>query len=176
MLSYACALMGVRMHIFDSFAGLPPSESSYYKAGDFRGALDEVRRNVSQFGDLGCVEFHEGYFSDSVPRLHDVVGRLATLWMDVDLYDSARDVLAMLDRLDARGAVFSHDCVAPADLTAPRPRSPDDVLTAIVEAYAGAAVVPAGRHLFGTTSVFWSSASGVPVLDPAALMELAGPV
>jgi hypothetical protein len=37
MLSHACRLLGVRMHVFDSFAGLPPFDSIYYKAATSRG-------------------------------------------------------------------------------------------------------------------------------------------
>ncbi len=175
MLSYACSLLGMKMHIFDSFAGLPPSSSKYYKAGDFCGSLDEVRRNVAQFGVIDAVQFHEGYFAESAPRARDQIARLATLWMDVDLYDSAQDVMTMFDKLDISGAVFTHECDASAfdgDRIRPRAPSPEEPLPAILEAYARAGAEPAGRHIHGYTSAFWSRRDGVPVLNSAALMDI----
>jgi hypothetical protein len=175
MLSYACSLLGLKMHIFDSFQGLPPSQSAYYKAGDFCGSLDEVRRNVSQFGAVDCVQFHPGYFNDSVPRDRNDIGRLATLWMDVDLYDSARGVMGIFDKLDARGAIFSHECGPRSfdgDRILPYGISPEQPLPAIVDGYGAAGVDPAGRHVFGATGAFWSRRDGFPVLDSAALMDI----
>lgn len=61
MLSAVQHDLGRRLHVFDSFAGLPPSEGEYYRSGDFAGGLDEVRRNVAEFGRLDVVTFHQGF-------------------------------------------------------------------------------------------------------------------
>jgi O-methyltransferase len=89
MLSWACASLGIEMHIFDSFEGLPPSASAFYRAGDFAGSLEEVRHNIELFGAVENVVFHKGYFHDSLRNC--AMPRLISLWMDVDLQNSSRD-------------------------------------------------------------------------------------
>ena len=107
MLSYACRLLGIPMHVFDSFAGLPPTDHTY-ESGQFAGSLDEVRSHVALYGSPEVVTFHKGFFSQTLPSLD--VARFITLWMDVDLESSAEDVMTVFDRLDPRGAVFTHEC------------------------------------------------------------------
>jgi hypothetical protein len=108
-LSHACAALGRRLHVADSFAGLPepgPGEGAY-APGDFRGTLDEVAANVRAFGRPEQVTFRPGWFAASLPGWREP---LALLWIDVDLYRSAKDALdAVLPALDPRGAVFSHE-------------------------------------------------------------------
>jgi hypothetical protein len=58
MLSVACSLLGIKMHVYDSFEGLPSSTSSYYEKGEFSGSLEEVQRNIEQFGEIEPIIFH----------------------------------------------------------------------------------------------------------------------
>jgi hypothetical protein len=74
------------MDVFDSFEGLPPSGSTYYRAGEFAASFDEVVRNVTEFGHPDVVTFHPGFFSESVPGW--TRRPAACLWMDVDLEQS----------------------------------------------------------------------------------------
>lgn len=108
-LSHASAALGRRLHAADSFAGLPepgPAERAY-APGDFRGTLAEVRENVAACGRPEAVAYRPGWFAESLPGWREP---LALLWIDVDLYRSARDVLdAVLPALDPRGAIFSHE-------------------------------------------------------------------
>ena len=60
MLSLACSLLGIKMHVYNSFEGLPSSASSYYEKGEFSGSLEEVQRNIEQFGEIEPVVFHKG--------------------------------------------------------------------------------------------------------------------
>src|SRR5262249_48807365 len=50
VLSTACHLLGRELQVFDSFRGLPKTNSSYYRPGEFAGDLEEVKRNVAEFG------------------------------------------------------------------------------------------------------------------------------
>ena len=109
-LSYACSLLKIPMLVFDSFEGLPPSSSEFYKAGDFAGSIDEVRDNVKSFGAIDSVTFHKGFFSDSLKRVN--IPPLMTIWMDVDLFSSATDVMTIANNLNKHGAIFSHECTA----------------------------------------------------------------
>jgi O-methyltransferase len=173
MLSYACSLLGIRMHIFDSFEGLPPSDSKYYKAGDFLGSAAEVARNLRIFGSFEAVDMHQGFFKDSVESIGDEIGQLVTIWMDVDLASSARDVLKIGKKLHHAGAVFSHE--SPAQFfnqgkVVSFPPSPDNVVGPIAD-YFGAEKV-AGRHVVNDTGAFWRQNGGIEVLSNKALMTL----
>ena len=108
-LSHACAALGRRLHVADSFAGLPEPgpEEGAYAPGDFRGTREEVEANVRALGRPAAVEYHAGWFAESLAGWREP---LALLWIDVDLYRSAQDALdAALPALDPRGAVFTHE-------------------------------------------------------------------
>jgi len=170
MLSHACEMLGIRMHIFDSFEGLPPSDSSYYAAGDFRGDLEEVQHNVATFGAPGAVSYHKGFFSDSLPRAN--IPQLMSLWMDVDLASSAKDLMIVADQIDPRGAVFSHECDAGNFVDGAITAHPDSVIPAIVDRFAQLGTPVTGRFLSGNTGAFWRGDSGIPVLSSSALLRL----
>jgi hypothetical protein len=173
LLSHACSELGVELHVFDSFAGLPPSQSSYYAAGEFMGTLEEVRRNLIQFGRLNCVTLHAGFFSETLPDVNNTLSPMC-IWMDVDLASSSHDVMSILERLPSRSCVFSHECT-PSNfnhgLISPRGGA-DDVIPPIVEAFQQAGRNITGRHLFGHTGVFWDKDISWPVLPTDAVLRL----
>jgi len=172
VLSDACHQLGVPMHVFDSFQGLPPTDSEYYAAGDFAGSRAEVESNLVEFGRLAPVTFHEGFFSDSLGDFTEP--RIMTMWMDVDLESSAKDVLTILPRLDQRGVLFSHEC--PGELFAGRLRevvaSPDQVIPPIVAAFESVGRTLCGRHIAGNTGAFWDADEGIAPLPTGALLQL----
>ncbi|WP_214623540.1 TylF/MycF/NovP-related O-methyltransferase [Sphingobium nicotianae] len=172
MLSHACALLGIHMHIFDSFEGLPPAEGSSYAAGEYAGSLEEVRDHVRRFGVIEGVEFHKGFFSDTFRRMSPPP--LMCLWMDVDLELSARDMLAALDRLDPRATLFSHECVADMFqdgniVTAPHPDNP---IPPVLGRFEDLGRPVTGRFIRGNTGAFWPREEAVPVMDHQLLVEL----
>jgi hypothetical protein len=168
-LSFACLLLEMRMHVFDSFAGLPASDSSYYGAGDFAGSFDEVMRNVENFGARQVVTFHKGFFAEVIPTI-DL--KIAALWLDVDIESSARSVMNVLPRLHPKGCVFSHECwpehfdrngnimVQPG---------PDAVLPPIKDAFTADNRPPKGRYFVGRTGAIWDDGKSVPPPAPAML-------
>jgi hypothetical protein len=171
ILSDACHQLGIAMHVFDSFAGLPASESNYYLAGDFTGSLAEVRANVDAYGRSASVTYHEGFFAESLPSFHEP---LLCVWMDVDLESSSRDAMAVLPQLDRRGVVFSHEC-APTlfvndeiDAT----RSPESVVPPILDAFAADQRRVTGQHVHGHTGAFWTKGEGIRPFPTPALMAL----
>ncbi len=111
-LSIACRRLGYPFVIADSFAGLPASnevdlEGESYQVGDFTGTREEVEGNLRTFGDPLGVELIQGWYSDT---LKGWKRPLAALWLDVDLWTSAVDVLnPCLPALDPRGSIFSHE-------------------------------------------------------------------
>ena len=172
ILSDACHQLGRTLHVFDSFAGLPPSDSAYYRAGEFAGSRTEVEANVAGYGRPAPVRYHQGFFADTIPEVP--LPEVAQLWMDVDLESSARDVMGVLPRLDRRGAVFSHEC--PAEAFTPdgirSERSPEAVIPPVLDAFAAAARPVSGRHVHGYTGAFWDAEVGIPVLSTSALLAL----
>jgi O-methyltransferase len=172
MLSYACRLLGVRMHVFDSFAGLPPSSSATYSTGEFAASLAEVTSNVRRFGAAEVVTFHQGFFAESLRGFQ--MPPLVSLWMDVDLESSALDVMAIHKSINPLGAVFTHESDARSfeDGRVVAARSADAVLPVIAEAFEQAGAPARGRHLAGATGVLWRRDGGIPVLAEAPLRRL----
>ena len=167
-LSHACAALGIEHHIFDSFAGLPPSDSGYYQPGDFAGSLDEVTRSITAFGDIAAVRFHRGYFSATLP--HYKATPLA-IWMDVDLRSSAEDVMQLLPRLPRESLVFSHEC-QPENFANGRivsDATADHVLPPVVAAFHEAGRTPTGTYLTGCTGAVWDASYGIPPLGIAQI-------
>ena len=117
-LSLACALVGRKLWICDSFAGLPSAESEIrrdyahlkvqgvYAAGMYAGSLDEVRRNVTRFGSAQHCEFLPGLFADTLSRLP---ARLAFAFVDVDLTSSMKDCIRHIWPRLADEALFYTD-------------------------------------------------------------------
>jgi len=174
MLSYACSLLGITLHIYDSFEGLPQSESSYYKQGDFSGSIEEVKENIERFGAINTVVFHKGFFADSLKA--QMPPPLIICWMDVDLAVSARDALeAAKTLLSPVGAIFSHEC-EPSNFAGVTPCSsgegPDDVVPAILDYYREQSVTPNGLFVAGSTGAFWRSEEGIPVLPTKDLKRV----
>src|SRR5262249_23616882 len=67
ILSEACFQLGLTLDVFDSFEGLPSSSSGYYRPGEFAGSLEEVTRNIAEFGRLAVTRFHRGLFAETLP-------------------------------------------------------------------------------------------------------------
>jgi O-methyltransferase len=118
-LSLVCALTGRRIHVFDSFEGLPNPDVAVhhigtgsevkYEKGDYAGSLDEVRANVAKFGRLEVCEFVVGFFSDTLP-LRAADDRYVMIFEDADLVSSVRDVLTHAwNRLQQGCIFFTHE-------------------------------------------------------------------
>jgi hypothetical protein len=172
ILSDACHQLGIPMHVFDSFAGLPATDSTYYREGEFAGSLPEVRRNVAAYGRPQPVAFHEGFFSDTLGGFTEP--SFMCMWMDVDLESSSKDVMAVFPRLDRRGVLFSHEC--PADLFSDAgvraERAPEQVVPPILDAFAAAGRRVAARHVHGHTGAFWDADEGIAPLPTPSLLAL----
>ena len=160
-LSQACGWLGMQLHVFDSFEGLPPSEGGYYKEHDFRGTMEEVTDNLQTFGQPSAVQLHRGFFADTLPSFKEP---FACLWMDVDLESSSRDVMALLPALPVDSCVFSHEC-PPEAFAEFRPQpGASEVLPPILEAFGSLGATAMGRHLTGYLGAIWRDGQAPPVL------------
>ncbi len=93
-----------KVWVVDSFAGVPPPNSTEYPqdAGldlhvfpDLAVSLEEVRLNFARYGLLdNQVRFLKGWFKDTLPTAP--IGKIAILRLDGDLYESTMDVLTNL--------------------------------------------------------------------------------
>jgi hypothetical protein len=172
MLSFACQQLGITMHVFDSFEGLPPSDGSGYEAGQYAGSLDEVCENVTRFGAAGSVQFHKGFFADTFRNWRPPA--LMCLWMDVDLEVSSRDLMVVADRLDPRGTLFSHECPAAIFQNGQivSPPSPGNPIAPVLTRFHDLGRPLTGRYVSGFTGAFWPREGGIPLVDTDVLFEL----
>lgn len=98
-LSLICAAVRRRLTACDSFSGLPEdapgaahrylhlNARTTYAPGLFAGSLDEVKRNLSEWGDISVCDFIPGFFSETLNQLR---GPIAFAFLDVDLASSMR--------------------------------------------------------------------------------------
>jgi O-methyltransferase len=115
-LSLAVRAAGGRLLVYDSFKGLPANDERHenldgreviFRAGAFRGRLNEVQRTLDELGAPEVCELHRGWFSDTMPRLDQAVD---VALLDVDLVESTRTCLrAIVPRLRPGGVIFSLD-------------------------------------------------------------------
>ena len=122
ILSTACKLVGRKLHVCDSFEGLPEPEAdekvtirtgkTFYnwKAGEFAspGGVEGVRQRVERFGTVESCEFVKGFFCDTLPNLP--VDSVVLVFEDADLKSSVVDCLKYLwPRLRVGCKFFSHE-------------------------------------------------------------------
>ncbi|MBN2444113.1 MAG: class I SAM-dependent methyltransferase [Spirochaetales bacterium] len=122
-LSLLCKLTGRKLHIFDSFEGLPDPEmedqkhhvipwidsrkEAIYKKGLYSGSLDEVKNNITKYGCIDVCSFVKGYFDETLPSF---TMEPACICMDVDYIKSAKTVLKyMWPQLKDKGILFTHE-------------------------------------------------------------------
>lgn len=119
-LSAACYKAGRKLHVFDSFCGLPEptaedrdhlvlsdSEIHHYKKGAFAGSLETVKRNVSKYGHIEVCTFWQGYFEQTLPDFNEQV---AVAFLDVDLVESLKTCVKHLWPLMPDGGIlFTHE-------------------------------------------------------------------
>ena len=117
--SIAAKIAGRELYIFDSFAGLPensePHEKSilghsikgWFRGGKYCGSLEEVKSNVTKYGEIGVCHFIKGWFEETMPLFNQ---RIAAAYLDVDLASSTRTCLKYLyPLLVPGGVIFSQD-------------------------------------------------------------------
>lgn len=119
-LSKVCELVGKKYIIFDTFSGLPYTEvyETYkeedanlgnFQKGMFACDLENVKKNIDQYGSIKNCVFYEGLIEDTLKKLEE---NPLTIFIDVDLVDTARFVIKnMWDRVIG-DRIFTHEaCV-----------------------------------------------------------------
>ncbi len=124
-LSIVADIVGRRLHVFDSFQGLPEVDEynlrdlharrsvafmTPWTAGRYSaGSVEAVKANVSRYGEVGVCTFVQGWLKDTLVDGH-LPPAVAMAFTDVDIPSSARDcLLGIWPRLSDGGIYFSHD-------------------------------------------------------------------
>ncbi len=99
-------LPGRKLHLFDSFEGLPESWiNTPYKKGHF-----SVEDDGMPVFDSERTVIHKGWFSDTVPSfVKDFDKKIPFIHLDADLYSSTLTVLTGLNDLITRGTILLFD-------------------------------------------------------------------
>jgi O-methyltransferase len=118
-LSRLASWTGRRLHLFDSFEGLPAPQAGdkehlvlselqfhTYEGGAYAGSLNEVQENIRKYGVLDVCEFHKGYFNETLPGFD---AQLVFAYVDADLTSSVRDCLKYLWPLLVTGSYLFTD-------------------------------------------------------------------
>lgn len=114
-LSLVCKIAGRKLHIYDSFEGLPEGEEGDreapgYLAGQYAGTMDEVKRNIKKYGDIDSCVFVQGWFKDTLPDLAEPV---LLAFLDVDLEASLECCVRNIwPRLTEKGFIFIDEYVS----------------------------------------------------------------
>ncbi len=105
-----------RVHLFDSFAGMPqcgPEDHEFIRSnkrpGEACQTIEDVKRNMAewQIPDEMLV-YHKGWFADTVPNSE--TGPIALLRLDGDLYESTKVCMTHLyPRVSMGGWVIVDD-------------------------------------------------------------------
>ena len=98
-----------KIHLFDSFQGLSlPSKNDlgvYYKEGDFKGTLDEVKNNLIEYE---CFEFHKGWIPNKFNEVENK--KFSFVHIDVDLYEPTFESHKyFFERLSKGGIIICDD-------------------------------------------------------------------
>lgn len=94
-----------RLHLFDTFEGLPHGEGEFAH-GEFAASIGDVR--AALWRHASRLELHPGLFPASAAGLEDL--RFAFVHLDLDLYDSTQAALEWFwPRMEPGGILLSHD-------------------------------------------------------------------
>jgi O-methyltransferase len=115
--SLAADIVGKELVIFDSFQGIPDNDELHerinaggkrrFKKGEYCGSLEEVKANVSKYGNINCCRFVPGWFDDTLPNFKESI---SAIYLDVDLSSSTRTCLKYLyPLLEPGGVLYSQD-------------------------------------------------------------------
>lgn len=112
--SKACALANRTLYLVDSFEGIPendemhrnlhkPGGVTYFREGDYKGELAEVRHNITTYGEPAACKYLKGYVEQTLPHFKE---KCVVVYSDVDLASATLTILKYLYPLLQPGARF----------------------------------------------------------------------
>lgn len=119
ILSLICEKVSRKLIVADSFEGIPEDDDKdghfythlsvlgKYKKGMYDGTLSEVKKNITQYGNIKSSEFIKGFYKDSLKKFKRP---LVFAFLDVDLKVSLEDSVKFIWPLLYDGAyVYTDD-------------------------------------------------------------------
>ena len=97
-----------KLHLFDSFSGMPETSAEHdvHQEGDFADApLEQVKAYLADFPD--SVAFHPGFVPATFAGLEDLT--FCFVHIDLDLHDAIRDATAFVYPRMPRGGIIVYD-------------------------------------------------------------------
>jgi hypothetical protein len=103
-----------KIHVFDSFEGLPEPDASKdkgYKKGQFKGNYEVCVSKIRELGLEDTIHVHKGWFNETIGAvLKEEDLKLSLFHVDCDLYESTRDCFSLLyPRVSRSGMVILDD-------------------------------------------------------------------
>ncbi len=115
--SLLCAQLGLDLHVYDSFQGVPVGQSDptdYDFSAEFASSESEVLANLRRHGRAEVCTLHPGWFADTIVA-DGPPGPVRLVYIDCDLAGGNRQVLqAVVPALVPDAIVLSQDFHIPA--------------------------------------------------------------
>ncbi len=115
-MAQAKKLEWMRFYAFDSFEGLPETsgtDAEKFKKGEYKSSLEVFKENLRNNKVEHLVRISKGWFKDTLreplPAESQINGSVIIAWIDVDLYESTKDVLDFLTPRLVDGSVIIFD-------------------------------------------------------------------
>jgi hypothetical protein len=101
-------MLGYRLLIFDSFKGVEYQPENAF-SGQYVADESQVRKHVSEYGEIGVCKFVSGWFIDTLAK-NPVQNPVRVVYIDCDLAKGTREVLqGVLPSLVKDGVLCSQD-------------------------------------------------------------------
>ena len=102
-----------KIHLFDSFDGLPEPDADHdkgYKRGQFKSNYDKLSVIIKELNLENRITLHKGWFSDTVPVfIANESPTISLFHVDCDLYNSTMDCFPSLYPLVSEGGAVVLD-------------------------------------------------------------------
>jgi len=101
---------GIRVHVYDSFMGLPDKTEqdgqTAFKRGDMATSKEKLMENFSNF-NVKTPQIHAGWFKDTLP--HELPDSICFAHLDGDVYSSTKEGLEAIYPRLSKGAIVVID-------------------------------------------------------------------
>lgn len=103
-----------KVHLFDSFSGLPDPNSDLdkgYRKGQFKSNYEKLNQLINDLDLQNIITIQKGWFNESLPKFltSNPAVKISLLHIDCDLYDSTKDCFPVLDNSVVSGGAIIFD-------------------------------------------------------------------
>lgn len=102
-----------KIHLFDSFEGLPSPDETHdkgYRKGQFKSNFENLKLLIKSLDLTDIVFLHKGWFKDTIPKfIENSNSNVSLFHVDCDLYNSTMDCFPLVYPLVTKGGVVVLD-------------------------------------------------------------------